>query len=118
MLRLLTATAFTLISIPAASNIAWADATGASFCTVMQEGIAACADEIAVTKIRQCPKAIKEVKASYDATKDEPSKAMRAELQNANAMWMAIAQQPAKEKLKGANAAIEKSCAKLKKLDQ
>ncbi|WP_395021266.1 hypothetical protein [Dongia sp.] len=118
MLRFLTATAFILVSVPAASHLAWADATGAGFCTVMQEGIAACADEIAATKIRQCPKAIKEVKASYDATKDEPSKALRAELQNANAMWMAIAQQPAKEKLKGATAAIEKSCAKLKKLDQ
>jgi hypothetical protein len=118
MLRFLTATAFTLISIPAASNIAWADATGAGFCTVMQEGIAACADEIAATKIRHCPNAIKDVKASYDATKDEPSKAMRAELQNANAMWMNLAQQPSKANLKGAGAAIEKSCGKLKKLDQ
>lgn len=113
MLRFLTATAFTLISIPAL-----ADATGAGFCTVMQEGIAACADEIAATKIRACPKAIKDVKASYDATKDEPSKAMRAELQNANAMWMNLAQQPTKTNLKGAGAAIEKSCVKLKKLDQ
>jgi hypothetical protein len=43
---------------------------------------------------------------------------MRAELQSANAMWMAIAQQPSKDRLKGAPAAIEKSCAKLKKLDQ
>jgi len=118
MLRFLTATAFTLISIPAASNFALADATGAGFCTIMQEGIAACADEIAATRVRQCPKAIKDVKASYDATKDEPSKKLRAELQNANAMWMAIAQQPSKDRLKGAPAAIEKSCAKLKKLDQ
>ena len=118
MLRFVTATAFTLIAIPTISVPAWADATGAGFCTVMQEGIAACADEIAATKIRQCPNAIKDVKASYDATKDEPSKAMRAELQNANAMWMAIALQPAKDRLKGAGAAIEKSCAKLKKLDQ
>ncbi|GAB2175929.1 hypothetical protein [Dongia sp. agr-C8] len=118
MLRFLTATAFILVSVPAASNMARADATGAGFCTIMQEGIAACADEIAATKIRQCPKAIKDVKASYDATKDEPSKAMRAELQNANSMWMAIAQQPTKDRLKGAGAAIEKSCAKLKKLDQ
>jgi hypothetical protein len=113
MLRFFTATALTLISIPAL-----ADATGAGFCTIMQEGIAACTDEIAATHVRQCPKAIKDVKASYDATKDEPSKAMRAELQNANAMWMAIAQQPTKDRLKGAGAAIEKSCAKLKKLDQ
>ena len=51
-------------------------------------------------------------------TKDEPNKAMRTELANANAMWMAVAQQPTKERLKGADAAIEKSCAKLKKLDQ
>jgi hypothetical protein len=43
---------------------------------------------------------------------------MRAELQNANAMWMNLAQQPSKSNLKGAGAAIEKSCAKLKKLDQ
>ena len=118
MHKFLVATAFTLISIPAASNIAWADATGAGFCTVMQEGIAACSDEIAATKIRKCPQAIKDVKASYDASKDEPSKALRAELANAYGMWLAIAQQPAKEKLKGAGAAIEKSCAKLKKLDQ
>jgi hypothetical protein len=117
MRRLITAGAFTLVSLHAAP-MAWADATGAGFCTVMQEGVAACADEIAATKIRQCPNAIKDVKASYDATKDEPSKALRTELQNAFAMWMAITQQPAKEKLKGAGAAIEKSCAKLKKLDQ
>jgi hypothetical protein len=113
MLKYLAAAAFTLVSIPAL-----ADATGAGFCTIMQEGVAACADEIAGTKIRQCPKAIKDVKASYEATKDEPSKAMRAELANANAMWMAIAQQPTKDKLKGAGAAIEKECKKLKKLDQ
>ena len=113
MLRLLTATALTLISIPA-----FADATGAGFCTVMQEGITACTEEIAATKVRQCPNAIKDVKASYDATKDEPSKKLRAELQNANAMWMAIALQPSKDRLKGAPAAIEKSCVKLKKLDQ
>jgi len=113
MLKYFVATALTLASIPA-----FADATGAGFCTVMQEGVAACADEIASTKVRQCPQAIKEVKASYDATKDEPNKKLRAELQNANAMWMAIAQQPSKDRLKGANAAIEKSCAKLKKLDQ
>ena len=31
---------------------------------------------------------------------------------------LAIAQQPTKDRLKGAAAAIEKSCAKLKKLDQ
>ena len=117
MLKTLATAALTLISLSAISSTALADATGAGFCTVMQEGIAACTDEIAATKIRQCPNAIKDVKASYDATKDEPSKAMRAELQNANAMWMAIAQQPTKDRLKGANAAIEKSCAKLKKLD-
>jgi hypothetical protein len=118
MLKLFTATALTLISIPAASNLAWADATGAGFCTVMQEGITACSEEIAATKIRRCPNAIEDVKASYTGTKDEPSKAMRAELANANAMWLALAQQPTKERLKGASAAIEKSCAKLKKLDQ
>jgi hypothetical protein len=113
VLKYLAATAFTLISIPAL-----ADATGAGFCNVMHEGVAACADEIAATKVRRCPNAIEEVKASYTATKDEPSKAMRAELASANAMWMDIARQPTKERLKGANAAIEKSCAKLKKLDQ
>ena len=113
MLKYFVATALTLISIPA-----FADATGAGFCTVMQEGVAACTDEIAATKIRQCPNAIKDVKASYDASKDEPSKAMRAELANANAMWLAIAQQPTKDRLKGATAAIEKECKKLKKLDQ
>jgi hypothetical protein len=113
MLKYVLATALTVVSIPA-----FADATGAGFCTVMQEGVSACADEIAATKIRQCPKAIKDVKASYDASKDEPSKAMRAELANANAMWMAIAQQPTKDRLKGAGAAIEKECKKLKKLDQ
>jgi len=113
MLRFLTATALTLISIPAL-----ADATGAGFCTVMQEGIAACADELAATNSHRCPNAIKDVKASYASTKDEPSKALRAELANANAMWMDLAQQPTKAKLKGAKAAIEKSCAKLKKLDQ
>ena len=117
MLKVL-ATAALVLTVPAASNLAFADATGAGFCTVMQEGVMACADEIAATKIRQCPQAIKDVKAMYDASKDEPSKGMRAELQNANAMWMAIAQQPAKDRLKGANAAIEKSCVKLKKLDQ
>jgi len=42
---------------------------------------------------------------------------MRSELANANAMWMNLAQQPTKARLKGANAAIEKSCVKLKKLD-
>jgi hypothetical protein len=84
----------------------------------MHEGITACSEEIAATKVRRCPKAIAEVKASYDATKDEPNKAMRTELASANAMWLALAQQPTKEHLKGANAAIEKSCAKLKKLDQ
>jgi hypothetical protein len=113
MLKYFAATALILTSIPA-----FADATGAGFCTVMQEGAAACADEIAATKIRQCPNAIKDVKASYEASKDEPSKAMRAELANANAMWMAIAQQPTKDRLKGAGAAIEKECKTLKKLDQ
>ena len=113
MLKYFATAALTLISVPAL-----ADATGAGFCTIMQEGIAACTDEIAATKIRHCPNAIKDVKASYDATKDEPSKAMRAELQNANAMWMNLAEQPSKANLKGAGAAIEKSCAKLKKLDQ
>jgi len=39
MLKYLATAALTLISVPA-----WADATGAGFCTVMQEGIAACAD--------------------------------------------------------------------------
>jgi hypothetical protein len=118
MLKNFATAALTLLALPALTHVALADATGAGFCTIMQEGIAACADEIAATKVRQCPKAIKDVKGSYDATKDEPSKAMRAELQNANAMWMAIAQQPSKDRLKGAPAAIEKSCAKLKKLDQ
>ena len=113
MLKYLAAAALTLVSIPAL-----ADATGAGFCTVMHEGVTACSEEIAATKVRRCPNAIAEVKASYASTKDEPSKAMRAELANANAMWMAVAQQPTKERLKGANAAIEKSCAKLKKLDQ
>ena len=113
MLKHLATAALLLISVPA-----WADATGAGFCTVMHEGVTACSEEIAATKIRRCPKAIADVKASYAATKDEPSKAMRAELANANAMWLAVAQQPTKERLKGADAAIEKSCAKLKKLDQ
>jgi hypothetical protein len=113
MLKYVTATAFMLVSLPAL-----ADATGAGFCTVMQEGIAACADELAANNSHHCPNAIKEVKASYTATKDEPSKAMRAELANANAMWMDLAQQPTKARLKGAGAAIEKSCKKLKKLDQ
>ncbi|MDQ7251154.1 hypothetical protein [Dongia sedimenti] len=113
MLKYFATAALTLISLPAL-----ADATGAGFCTVMHEGVTACSEEIAATKVRRCPNAIADVKASYDATKDEPSKAMRAELQNANAMWLAVAQQPTKERLKGANAAIEKSCVKLKKLDQ
>jgi len=113
MLKFLAAAALTLVSVPA-----FADATGAGFCTVMQEGIAACADELAATNSHHCPNAIKDVKASYASTKDEPSKAMRAELANANAMWMDLAQQPTKIRLKGANAAIEKSCVKLKKLDQ
>jgi len=118
MLRFLTATAFTLIAISAALNIAWADATGAGFCTIMHEGVTACGEEIADTKVRRCPNAIKDVQALYAAMKDEPNKAMRAELASANGMWLAIAEQPTKERLKGANAAIEKSCAKLKKLDQ
>jgi len=113
MYKFFTAVALTLISVPAL-----ADATGAGFCTVMQEGIAACADELAATNSHHCPNAIKDVKASYASTKDEPSKAMRAELANANAMWMDLAQQPTKARLKGAKAAIEKSCVKLKKLDQ
>ncbi len=113
MLKYFATAALTLISLPAL-----ADATGAGFCTIMHEGITACSEEIAATKVRRCPNAIADVKASYDATKDEPSKALRNELANANAMWMAVAQQPTKERLKGANAAIEKSCAKLKKLDQ
>ena len=113
MLKYFAAAALSLVSVPA-----FADATGAGFCTVMHEGITACSEEIAATKIRRCPNAIADVKASYAITKDEPSKAMRAELANANAMWLAVAQQPTKERLKGANAAIEKSCAKLKKLDQ
>lgn len=113
MLKYFATAALTLISLPAL-----ADATGAGFCTVMQEGVMACSEEIAATNIRRCPNAIKDVKASYDATKDEPSKAMRSELQSANAMWMDVAQNPTKARLKGAGAAIEKSCVKLKKLDQ
>jgi hypothetical protein len=113
MLKYLATAALTLISVPAL-----ADATGAGFCTVMQEGIAACADELAATNSHHCPNAIKDVRASYASTKDEPSKAMRAELANANAMWMDLAEQPTKIRLKGASAAIEKSCVKLKKLDQ
>ena len=113
MLKYLAAAALTLVSIPA-----FADATGAGFCNVMHDGITSCSEEIAATKVRRCPNAIADVKASYASLKDEPSKAMRTELANANAMWMAVAQQPTKERLKGANAAIEKSCAKLKKLDQ
>jgi len=113
MLKYFVAAALTVVAIPAL-----ADATGAGFCTVMQEGIAACADELAATNSHHCPNAIKDVKASYAGTKDEPSKAMRAELANANAMWMDLAEQPTKAKLKGASAAIEKSCKKLKKLDQ
>jgi hypothetical protein len=112
MLKYFATAALTLISLPAL-----ADATGAGFCTIMHEGITACSEEIAATKTRRCPNAIADVKASYDATKDEPSKAMRTELASANAMWLALAQQPTKERLKGAGAAIEKSCAKLKKLD-
>ena len=113
MLKFFATAALTLISLPAL-----ADATGAGFCTIMHEGITACSEEIAATKVRRCPNAIADVKASYDSTKDEPNKAMRTELANANGMWLALAQQPTKERLKGANAAIEKSCAKLKKLDQ
>lgn len=113
MLKYFATAALTLISLPAL-----ADATGAGFCTVMQEGIAACAEELAATNSHHCPNAIKDVKASYAASKDEPSKAMRTELMNANAMWMDLAQQPTKARLKGANAAIDKVCAKLKKLDQ
>lgn len=113
MLKYLATAALILISLPAL-----ADATGAGFCTVMHEGITACSEEIAATKVRRCPNAIADVKASYDATKDEPNKAMRAELASANAMWLALAQQPTKERLKGASAAIEKSCGRLKKLDQ
>jgi hypothetical protein len=113
MLKYFTAAALTLVSIPA-----FADATGGGFCNVMQEGITACGDELAATKSHQCPNAIKDVKASYAGLKDEPSKAMRSELANANAMWMDLAQTPTKVKLKGAGAAIEKECKKLKKLDQ
>jgi hypothetical protein len=111
MLKYLATAALILISLPAL-----ADATGAGFCTVMHEGITACSEEIAATKVRRCPNAIADVKASYDATKDEPNKAMRAELASANAMWLALAQQPTKERLKGASAANEKSCGRLKKL--
>jgi hypothetical protein len=113
MLKYFATAALTLISLPAL-----ADATGGGFCTVMQEGITACLEEGSITNSRHCPNTIKDVKASYDASKDEPSKAMRSELQNANAMWMDLARQLNKARLKAANAAIEKSCAKLRKLDQ
>ena len=113
MLKYFATAALALISVPAL-----ADATGAGFCTVMHEGVTACSEEIAATKVRRCPNAIKDVQALYAAMKEEPGKAMRAELASANAMWLAIAEQPTKERLKGADAAIEKSCVKLKKLDQ
>jgi hypothetical protein len=113
MLKYFTATALTLISIPA-----FADATGAGFCTVMQEEMASCVEEAGAKG--RCPNAIANVKASYQGTQDEPSKKMRAELQNANAVWMGLAGQPPRGKanVKAANAAIERSCVKLKKLDQ
>jgi hypothetical protein len=123
MLRFLTATALTLISIPAL-----ADATGAGFCTVMHEEMASCVEEAAATRNHNCPNAISNVKASYQGAQDEPSKPMRAELQNANALWMGLAQQPArgsgesksayKARMKAADSAIERSCVKLRKLDQ
>jgi hypothetical protein len=123
MLKYLATAALTLISIPAL-----ADATGAGFCTVMQEEMASCIEEAGTTSGHRCPNAIVEVKASYQGTKDEPSKAMRAELQNANAVWMGLAQQPArgsgeskadyKARMKAGDASIARACAKLRKLDQ
>ncbi len=113
MLKFLAAAALTLVSIPA-----FADATGAGFCT-------SCRKELQPAPTNSPPRTAitartrsRMSKASYASTKDEPSKALRAELANANAMWMDLAQQPTKIRLKGAGAAIEKSCVKLKKLDQ
>ena len=57
MLKYFTAAALAFVSLPA-----FADATGAGFCTVMQEEMTACVEEAAGKG--RCPNAIANVKAS------------------------------------------------------